>query len=88
MPTGYSYTATSNYQLNCLVGCTASANVAATTAVSNVITWDDCFTKNIAAGTYIDLYIKGWTNAATETIYTLSFQTVWKAANDYAIDKF
>ena len=82
-------TAKEDYKLTCLTGCTTkTAAIQATSASSNVLTFDDIFSTQFATGTLIDLYIEGWQNSETQTIYNLYFSTVWKANTAYEIDRF
>ena len=87
---GAAWVAASSYKITCLKGCGTAAAVTPVIA-SNVITFNDVFTDNIAAGTLIDLVIEGWTNPSTETIYDVSFATIWEkdcSGNKCIIDKF
>lgn len=87
MPTDYSkFTVVGDYSLTCLTGCTAAASPTVTIS-ANVITFTDVFTANIPAGTLVDLKIGGWTNPSSESVYSVSFETIWDSSN-YLLDRF
>ena len=84
MPSGYTFAEVSGYTLVCNGGCTVGSSIAKAKS-SNVLTFTDAFSTNIAAGTLIDISVTGFINPSTETVYSVYYEIIWDSSA-YLID--